>query len=104
MPITNPISEANVSAQEDGAEVWKGGGGAEGLRRGSRPITTESQFPMQNGRVKFDPPTVPVIFVLGGFNTLIIICHNINNTHISDAFVDNRHHVHDNIVYDCGNI
>lgn len=62
-----PTSEANVSAQEEGPEVWKGGGGGDASRRGSRIGTSDSgQFPMQNGgRVKFDPPKVPVIFVLG---------------------------------------
>ena len=31
------------------------------------------QFPMQNvGPVKFEPPTVPVIFVLGKFNKINI--------------------------------
>lgn len=64
-------TEANVSAQEEGAEGWKGGEGGVGSRRGSRLGTSESgQFPMQNGgRVKFDPPKVPVIFVLGMFRS-----------------------------------
>lgn len=53
-----------MSTQEDEVAVWKGGGGAAESRRS---ITSDNgQFPMQNGRVKFDPPKVPVIFVLGG--------------------------------------
>ncbi|XP_059613710.1 adenylate kinase isoenzyme 5 [Phlebotomus argentipes] len=59
-------TEANSSAQdpEDPGADWKGGGG-----RRSTVLNTplSGNFPMQNaGKVKFDPPKVPVLFVLGG--------------------------------------
>ncbi|XP_055678396.1 adenylate kinase isoenzyme 5 isoform X2 [Lutzomyia longipalpis] len=59
-------TEANSAAQdaEDVGADWKGGG-----RRRSTMLHTplSGNFPMQNaGKVKFDPPKVPVIFVLGG--------------------------------------
>ncbi|GAB0098163.1 adenylate kinase isoenzyme 5 [Sergentomyia squamirostris] len=59
-------TEANSAAQDpEGASAdWKGGG-----RRRSTMLRTplSGNFPMQNpGKVKFDPPKVPVIFVLGG--------------------------------------
>lgn len=58
------ISEANTSAQETNESTdWKGGGG-----QNSANVRTPASgtFPMQNlGKVKFDPPKVPVIFVLG---------------------------------------
>ncbi|XP_037051697.1 adenylate kinase isoenzyme 5 isoform X3 [Bradysia coprophila] len=58
-------TEANSAAQEsdDPGNEWKGGG----ERSATSRILSSANLPMQNaGKVKFDPPKVPVIFVLGG--------------------------------------
>ena len=59
------ISEANTAAQDadEGAE-WKGGG----QERTSIRSPLSGHLAMENtGKVKFDPPMVPVIFVLGAY-------------------------------------
>lgn len=58
-------TEANSSAPDTEDGEWKGGGG-----RGERSATIQTpigtSMPLENtGKVKFDPPLVPVIFVLG---------------------------------------
>lgn len=72
MIILFPIYlEANTAAQDhdDPVNEWKGGGAGAQNRSGNAVRTPLSgNFPMQNlGKVKFDPPKVPVIFVLGKF-------------------------------------
>jgi Adenylate kinase len=58
------ILESNTAAQEDSGTDWKGGRAS----TANRVRTPKSGAPpMQNvGKVKFDPPSVPVIFILGG--------------------------------------
>lgn len=75
------ISEANSAAQEsdDPGNEWKGGG----ERSATSRILSSANLPMQNaGKVKFDPPKVPVIFVLGtcshDFNRIAINFKYIN--------------------------
>lgn len=62
--LSNLISEANTTQESNEAgSDWKGGGGG---RSGVLRTPLSANVPMQNiGKVKFDPPKVPVIFVLG---------------------------------------
>lgn len=57
------IVEANTASQEadESATDWKGGGSHSGAQTGR---TADSSM-NDAGKVKFDPPKVPVIFVLG---------------------------------------
>lgn len=62
------IAESNTSAQEteDSATAWKGGGASREQRSAIIRTPKSGNYQMQNiGKVKFDPPKVPVIFVLG---------------------------------------
>uniref|UniRef100_A0A336KV14 CSON015556 protein n=1 Tax=Culicoides sonorensis TaxID=179676 RepID=A0A336KV14_CULSO len=63
-------TESNTAAQdhEETNTDWKGGGDRGAAQRDQMAKTPVGlQPPMQNvGKVKFDPPKVPVIFVLGG--------------------------------------
>lgn len=53
--------EANSTAPDTEDAEWKGGGG-----RSSIHTPSSANMPLENtGKVKFDPPSVPVIFVLG---------------------------------------
>lgn len=64
------ISESNTSNQEneDTVSEWKGGGPRSAIIRTPK----SGILPMQNaGKVKFDPPKVPVIFVLGNLFFLL---------------------------------
>lgn len=64
--ITDLFLESNTTAQEheDPNTDWKGGGGDRALIREDMARSPASM--LQNaGKVKFDPPKVPVIFVLG---------------------------------------
>lgn len=57
--------EANSTAPETEDGEWKGGGGGRSATI-QTPIGTN--MPLENtGKVKFDPPLVPVIFVLGNW-------------------------------------
>lgn len=62
------LAESETLGEEQGMQEWKGGG-----RQGSQIITRSPRsgnHKMANiGKVKFQPPSVPVIFVLG-INTL----------------------------------
>lgn len=55
-------TEANSTAPETEEGEWKGGGG----RSATIQTPLGTNMPLENtGKVKFDPPLVPVIFVLG---------------------------------------
>jgi hypothetical protein len=58
------LAEAEALAEEQAMQEWKGGG-----RAGSQIITRSPKSGNQQmanvGKVKFQPPNVPVIFVLG---------------------------------------
>lgn len=56
-------TEANSTAPETEEGEWKGGGAG---RSASIQTPLGTNMPLENtGKVKFDPPLVPVIFVLG---------------------------------------
>lgn len=56
-------TEANSTAPESEENEWKGRGGE---RSGTVKTPTSSTMRTANtGKVKFEPPSVPVIFVLG---------------------------------------
>lgn len=55
------FAEANSSAVDPEESEWKDS-------RSENRSATASNMPLENtGKVKFDPPTVPVIFVLGNY-------------------------------------
>lgn len=68
----------NVTDQQDGSQVFEEAGAqqnSERWRREAGILATPpgGRFPMQNvGTVNFEPPTVPVIFVLGEFTPLFL--------------------------------
>lgn len=69
-------TEANSTAPESEENEWKGrdggDGGGGGVRSGTVKTPTSGTMQTANtGKVKFDPPSVPVIFVLGNTNFLI---------------------------------
>lgn len=73
--IFNSI-EANSTAPESEENEWKGRGGE---RSGTVKTPTSGTMQTENtGKVKFDPPSVPVIFVLGNRKT-----QSINQLHQS---------------------
>lgn len=52
--------EANSTAPDTEDAEWRGGG------RSTLQTPLSTNMPLENtGKVKFDPPSVPVIFVLG---------------------------------------
>lgn len=75
--------EANAAQDSDDISTeWKGGG----QRSGNVRTPVSAHLPMQNlGKVKFDPPKVPVIFVLGKSPDLCIFI--IMNMIMSLSFV-----------------
>lgn len=58
------FTEANSTAPESDEAEWKGRSGES--RSGTIKTPISENMPLANtGKVKFDPPSVPVIFVLG---------------------------------------
>ena len=58
------LAESEALAEEQAMQGWKGGGRAESQTITRSPKSGNHQ--MANiGKVKFQPPNVPVIFVLG---------------------------------------
>ena len=59
------ISDSEALAEEQGMQEWKGGGGRQGTQIITRSPKSGNQKMANIGKVKFQPPSVPVIFVLG---------------------------------------
>ncbi|XP_055295783.1 adenylate kinase isoenzyme 5 [Sitodiplosis mosellana] len=57
-------TEANSTAPDSEEAEWKGRGGES--RSGTSKTSAAGMSVLNAGKVKFDPPSVPVIFVLGG--------------------------------------
>lgn len=57
------ILEANSTAPDSEEAEWKGRGGES--RSGTSKASASGMNVPNVGKVKFDPPSVPVIFVLG---------------------------------------
>lgn len=55
--------EANSTAPDSEEAEWKGRGGES--RSGTSKASESGMAVANTGKVKFDPPSVPVIFVLG---------------------------------------
>lgn len=55
--------EANSTAPDSEEAEWKGRGGES--RSGTSKASDSGMAVANTGKVKFDPPSVPVIFVLG---------------------------------------
>lgn len=55
--------EANSTAPDSEEAEWKGRGGES--RSGTSKTSANGMAVQNAGKVKFDPPSVPVIFVLG---------------------------------------
>lgn len=73
-------TEANSTAPESEENEWKGRGG---VRSGVVKTPTSSTMRTSNtGKVKFEPPSVPVIFVLGNNLFLLLLLIKINGLNV----------------------
>lgn len=73
LPLSPQLTEANAAkalaesealAEEQAMQEWKGGGRA-GSQTITRSLKSGNRQMANIGKVKFQPPNVPVIFVLG---------------------------------------